>query len=586
MEALAENGIQLRNRTVGDHKTLCPKCSHTRKNKSDPCLSVKINDDDSILWKCHNCDWSGGAGNRRDEWKPRRIERPTKPVPILKNADVSQEWIEWFGKRSISPTTITAFNIQTVNQRFGEKLKPCAVFNYVYQGQEKNRKYRSFDKEFRQLSGADQTLYNFDNVLAHWKSTGIKEVVFVEGEMDVLAFWEAGITYATTLPNGAPAETKFYENDKRFQAISNCPEIADAEKIYIAVDADGAGQNLALELVHRFGKDRCVKVRFPEAFDVKCKDANEVLEVHGPSVLVEVLELAEPYPIEGLYRVGDYKDQVLDIYHGRVQKPLSTGFPLLDEIYKVMPGTFNLVTGVPNHGKSNFVDQLAVNLAREHGWKFAIFSPEHSTPNHIRRLAEKVAKRPFDVGPNARMSEAQLSKAMEFLHDHFYFIESNDNIPTIDWLLSKMRGAVLQHGARGVIIDPYNEIDASRDGNKREDEHIRDLISTCKQFVRRHEIALWMVAHPSKMQRGNDGSIPLPTLYDVSGSAHWNNMCDVGLVIGRDFENNQTRVVTRKIREQGLYGMIGEAFFRYNLSTHCYEEERQEIAPPVWTNRY
>ena len=81
-----------------------------------------------------------------------------------------------------------------------------------------------------------------------------------------------------------------------------------------------------------------------------------------------------------------------------------------------------------------------------------------------------------------------------------------------------------------------------------------------------------MVAHPAKMQRQADGSYPPPSLYDGSGSAHWNNMCDVGLVVHRDFDENETRVITRKVREQGLYGSIGEAFFRYNLATHCYEE--------------
>tara|TARA_R100000697_G_C5314902_1_gene161880 strand:- start:179 stop:469 length:291 start_codon:yes stop_codon:yes gene_type:complete len=84
-----------------------------------------------------------------------------------------------------------------------------------------------------------------------------------------------------------------------------------------------------------------------------------------------------------------------------------------------------------------------------------------------------------------------------------------------------------------------------------------------------------MVAHPAKMQRQSDGSYPPPSLYDVSGSAHWNNMADVGLVVHRDFDLDHTRVIVRKIREQGLYGSIGEAFFRYNISTHCYEPEIQ-----------
>ena len=170
------------------------------------------------------------------------------------------------------------------------------------------------------------------------------------------------------------------------------------------------------------------------------------------------------------------------------------------------------------------------------------------------------------------MDENQLNKSLDFLEEHFYFINNQDEIPTISWILSKARTACLRHGIRGLIIDPYNEVNAERSNGKREDEHIRDMISECKSFCRKHDIVLWMIAHPSKMYRNQDGEIPAPSMYDISGASHWNNMADVGLVIHRDFEENITRVITRKIREQGLYGDIGECFFRYSLSTHCYEE--------------
>ena len=45
MDKLAEHGIQLRNTKAGDHKTICPQCSHTRRNKKDQCLSVTIEGD-------------------------------------------------------------------------------------------------------------------------------------------------------------------------------------------------------------------------------------------------------------------------------------------------------------------------------------------------------------------------------------------------------------------------------------------------------------------------------------------------------------------------------------------------------------
>ncbi len=62
-ELLAEYRIRLARSTPGSHKGLCPRCSHTRRHKRDPCLSVRI-DDQGIAWNCFNCGWCGGAGPR------------------------------------------------------------------------------------------------------------------------------------------------------------------------------------------------------------------------------------------------------------------------------------------------------------------------------------------------------------------------------------------------------------------------------------------------------------------------------------------------------------------------------------------
>ncbi len=51
-----ENGITIK-KNSGQVKTQCPKCSQDRKKKSDPCLSVNI---DEGVWNCHNCGWTGG----------------------------------------------------------------------------------------------------------------------------------------------------------------------------------------------------------------------------------------------------------------------------------------------------------------------------------------------------------------------------------------------------------------------------------------------------------------------------------------------------------------------------------------------
>ena len=553
MQLLNNIGIYLQNYNLGTHKTFCPECKNTRKpqNKHDTPLSVSIQSD-KCLYKCHNCDWTGVV-SENNNYKV-----------INRKKENSDKLIKFFQARGISKKTLDDLGIYEI----GDSI----AFPYIQNGETVNCKFRTYDKRFKQKPNAQRTLYNIDNVKKYWNRTGKKNIIICEGEIDVISFYEAGVINAVTLPDGAPKQAKYDLNDLRFQALKNCKWLNEVEKVYIATDQDDAGKALHLELVHRFGKDRCLRIQFPnQQGDVITKDANECLVELGRNVLIETIKNAVPYPIDGIYTVKNYKKEVLDIYNGKIQKPLSTGFNILDMIYKIQPATFHLVTGVPNHGKSNFIDQLAVNMYRNYGWKFCIFSPEHSTPQHIRRVVEKIIKKPFDSGRHQRMSETELVEGLRILNENFYFIENKDTIPTIDWILSKARQSALKFGIKGMIIDPYNEINSSREGNKREDEHIRDIISKCKKFCRTHEITMWMVAHPSKLPRDN-GKINPPTLYDVSGSAHWNNMCDVGLVVHRDFDNNRTRVILRKVREQGLYGNIGECFFEFDLSKRIYKE--------------
>ena len=43
---------------------------------------------------------------------------------------------------------------------------------------------------------------------------------------------------------------------------------------------------------------------------------------------------------------------------------------------QVVPGELTIITGVPNSGKSEWIDAMLVNLAWQHGWCFAMCSME------------------------------------------------------------------------------------------------------------------------------------------------------------------------------------------------------------------
>ena len=570
IEKAQEQGIFLNNYNEGDYRTRCPDCSPYRKKKNDPCLSVTVSYD-SILWMCHHCDWSGGVKEGADYKPMQRNEMPMRaepiaPIPIVSNAnhDLSQGSLLWLQNRKISQATAEAFKLFTKDQKL--------CFPYYLDGDIVNIKSRTKDKKFLQEKNATKCLYNIDMLQKDWKNKTTKSVIFVEGEMDVLALYEAGFKNVVSLPDGAPQTAKFKSDDKRFMAFEHSKWIFEADEVIVATDADENGKALRLEIIHRFGKDICKVVNFPNMDGIQCKDANECLMHDGITVLQECIQYAEEFPVEGLHGVKEYHDSVQNIYDGNEQKAFSTGFKELDKIYKVMPSTFNLITGIPNHGKSNFLDQILLNLAENENWNFAVFSPEHSTPNHIRRLLEKRCRKPFDIGLHARLTQEELNSGVEFLDNHFRFIENTEEIPDIEFILSKAKVAKQRFGIKGLVIDPFNQISPNRDYTKREDEHIRDIIAKCQQFARNHEIVVWMVAHPHKLQRNDSGVVPPPDLYQVSGSAHWANMSDAAIVVHRDFEDNSTKIITRKIREQGLYGQIGQTFFTFDNATKVYKE--------------
>jgi twinkle protein len=551
-QVLMDNRINLKHYGEGNQKVKCPSCQPPHNPKDNP-LSVTI-ENNTVVWNCHHCDFKGGSGDGSNSFKPKTYQTPV--VPESKSTDNSM--YKFFGDRGISKSTVDSMKIFNENS--------WIAFQYFDEhGSLVNVKYRTVDKQFRQSPNAKRILYNYDNV---YKSD---TVIFCEGEMDCISLFESGITNSTTLPDGAPKEAKFDPNDARFKALDNSPLVA--KNIIIFTDNDTAGRSLHKELLHRFGKDRCWYVKCPEG----CKDANEVLMKHGATKLKELIDNAIPYPINGLYKGHDYFDQLIDLYEGNYEKPVEIGMGSLDDIYKIMTGTFHVITGIPNHGKSLILDQILLNLAKNQGWKFAIFSPEHSTSMHIRRMTQMYCQKAFDEGFGNRMSRTELVEAMGFIDKHFYFIESKDAVPEIDLIIDIAKSSVYKHGVNGIVIDPYNEVSAKREGNQREDEHIRDFISSCKRFARNYEVTMWVVAHPTKLPKSQDGSYLPPSAYDISGAAHWHNQSDAVLTIHRDFDDNSTSVITRKIREQDLYGKIGQVKFFYDMDKRIFIERQYDI---------
>jgi len=301
-----------------------------------------------------------------------------------------------------------------------------------------------------------------------------------------------------------------------------------------------------------------------------------VLVKHGREMLRECLDNAQPYPLAGVFEVDDLSDRIEHLYTHGWERGVSTGWDEVDQFYTVRPGELTVITGIPNSGKSNWADALTVNLARLHGWRFAMFSPENQPlEDHMARIIEKYVEAPFEHGPSPRMDHELMRTGRQWVKDHFTWILPDDDSEwTLDTVLDRAKALVFRRGIRGLVIDPWNELEHCRPAGMSETDYVSIALKRMRQFARRNGIAMFVVAHPAKLYREKDGSYPVPTLYDISGSAHWRNKADNGICVWRNFKDDQAPVElhVQKIRFRQI-GRIGCANLQYIKPIASYRDQ-------------
>lgn len=215
---------------------------------------------------------------------------------------------------------------------------------------------------------------------------------------------------------------------------------------------------------------------------------------------------------------------------------VSPGWDVLAEIWKLYPGQFTIVTGTPGHGKSTLILNVVCNLAKAHDWRSFLYVPENESflQWKLRRIY-------------GGMGYAEFAKNQCFVQSAE--VQSYDQAPkTIDWVLDRAVIGIKRDGVNLLVIDPWNELEHAKPRDWSMTEYITHCLMYLKQFTRAHNVAVIVVAHPTKAHASDSRK---PTLYDVEGSAAWFNKSDNGLIVHRDAEDNSMKVISAKVRERG-----------------------------------
>jgi len=480
-----------------------------------------------------------------------------KPLPRLELLPLST--IQYFEGRGISNNTLIRLGVTQCNEWMPKAAKevPAICFNYIKDGELINIKYRAKDKDFKLHKNAELIFYNLDSLKDETTA------IIVEGEIDCLSLYEAGIYNVVSVPNGAGS------GQLQLKYLDNCwQQFEDKEKIILFTDNDEPGRALQDELSRRLGKNRCYKVTYPEG----CKDANEILIKHGKPMLQSIIEQVKRWPIDGVLGMDDLYETVHDYYYNGYPKGCAAGIGDFDELLSFSGGQLTVVTGSPGSGKSEFIDYIVTSLSRNHNWKFGVCSFENPAAIHVTKLMEKFIGLSFNFRKNPlhRMSVTQFEEAIYLTDEYFSFINISQADVTIHGILDKLNEMVLRTGIKGIIIDPWNYIEHMIPGGYTETQYISECLTKIKAFCLKYMVHVFLVAHPTKLQKDKStGKYEVPTLYSISGSAHFYNKTDNGITVYRDFETNIVTVYVQKIRYSWL-GKIGFVEFSYNTMTRQY----------------
>lgn len=462
---------------------------------------------------------------------------------------LSEAHIRGLERRGLDPEIAARHGWHTIRAKFAGKdglaipiIREGRVINHEYRGPRDGKK-----KIKLQDSGAPRAFWNED--VLRDDSVGHLPVMICEGMMDGLSGAQVadGLVRTIAVTDGARSNLDF------FQEI--LPLLERVPRYILAGHRDADGQHLNQELARRLGAARCAWIDYPDG----TKDLNEVLQEHGQEVTARIIDQARPYPIKGLYKLSEFPEVNLEVR--------DTGWISLNPFIKLWTPELMVITGIPQHGKSKVALHMLMQQCELYGSRAAVFSAEVPIKPHVR-----AEMRRFHGGEHGA--------ADDWIEENFNFILADprdvEEAATLKWIIEKAGDAVIRHGIDWLMIDPWNQVEHDR-GRDSIAEYQEKMFKLLNVFRWQFNCGVMICAHPTKGVLQKDGTIRVPTLYDIDGSAHWYNAPDHGVVVDRpNSSGNDVRFIVKKSRFFQS-GVVGEAWLQFDSERGRY---KPMIDPP------
>lgn len=554
----------LGSRSSGNIKTFCPFCHENRGNKRDKSLSINCA---TLAYNCHYCGASGYLKSRHEEMM-RRIDRETRQMsktyrkPSVKpnlQPKLNADMVEYFKGRGISEKTLLEAKVTKENFFFPQDncKRGCIAFNYYVDDEHINTKYRTRDKHFAFIAGAKVVPYNIDSIRESAFKKGEKKIcIITEGEADTLTYIECGYKHVISMPSGANTNLEWMDDftESHFDKL---------ELIYVSTDSDKKGVEAKNEIVRRFGAEVCKIVEYPE----DCKDINEVLVKYGREKVKECFENAADIRIQGVEELVDIESDLDNLFTSGLQKGVTLGLEDMDKLLSFNTGMVTVVTGIPSHGKTQWLNFALIRLNILHSWKVAFFSPEfYPVALHISQIIETLGGKRFSSQNYTPQTYGILK---EYVNKNFFWVDPDDT--DISSVLDRAKFLIRKRGIKAFVIDPFNSLTDEKRTIYKQDEYISDFLQKIRWFARKYDVAMFIVMHPTKQYKQDNGLYPVCDLYSCKGASEIYDKADIGITVWRNEQGNYGEVHVTKMKFRHM-GQKGHDTFVYNFNNARFVE--------------
>ena len=559
------DSLQIPAGATGNVSIKCPECSSSRKKSNLKTLSWHV---EKQVGTCKHCGLD--------------LFIKTNKMPAFKiqsTPDLTPPMLAYMKNRGLSPETLKCCHVDYAKEYVVDKISgkgksvDCFAFKYLNNNVLRMVKLRAPNKSFaiKKAKGKEMIFYGLDDISnSDW-------CILVEGEMDKLSYYEAGIKNCISVPAGAKIsqnEKEYFEltgnlineNVQDLKYLTECIDsFKDKKKIYLATDADPAGYKLQEELVRRLGKHRCYKIKFhkysytdSEGKEKKCKDANELLMNLGSEALVRTIEDAEEYPIEHIIKMSDTLSALKHQYQHGVVRAKSSGYKCLNNNFNLLLGTPLVLNGMPNMGKTSFTFQIMLNTIVLYGWKWLIFSPENYPHERlVSTLVNMLVGKPIDKKYPGVMSLTEMESAVSYLNEYVYILDDKDE----GWDHSEIRDTVAsfveRKGINCCLIDPFNSATKGLKSNLDRESFLNIELSAYTRLAISCNVLVWINAHPKTLDKQYQNNAP--HVMDLAGGVMFFNKMYLAACIHiqnrEDPENTISELHVDKVKFQNIQGI-------------------------------